>query len=160
MIKFERYCDQYLAQGEHENASDQDKEDMRNCPLTNRACESVMATLDYFIKSKPNATPGFVESMTMLRSIDLDELASMDEEEKVKHWSIARKYASETIENNKGRLTEMIEERKGILKHKNIKKGEKKIKDVQERAKIVAEISKYGGQWQNGKHVSDELEIK
>lgn len=65
-----------------------------------------MTSLDYFVKSKPNATPGFIESMTMQKSLDLDELASMDEEEKVKHWSIARKYASETIENNKRRVKE------------------------------------------------------
>ena len=48
----------------------------------------------------------------------------------------------------------MVKEREEILRHKNIKKGEKKVRDVQERAKI----SKYGGPWQNGMHVSDELD--
>ena len=80
-IKFECYSTQYLGQGEHENPSDRDKEDMRNCPLTKGICKSVIASLDFFIKSKPNATGGFVESMAMLRSLHIDELASMDEEE-------------------------------------------------------------------------------
>lgn len=34
LIKTERYYDQYLEHGEHENASDQGKEDTRNCHLT------------------------------------------------------------------------------------------------------------------------------
>ena len=82
LIKFEKYCKQYLPGGEFENATEQDREDMRNCPLTNRACESVMATLDHYIKRKPNATPGFLESMIMLKSSDLSELDERSHEEK------------------------------------------------------------------------------
>ena len=42
---------------------------MRNCALTNRACESVMAGLDHYVKSKPNATPGFLEFIIMLKKV-------------------------------------------------------------------------------------------
>ena len=82
LIKFEKYCKRYLPGREFENATEQDREDMRNCPLSNRAYESVMATLDHYIKRKPNATPGFLESMIMLKSSDLSELDERSHEEK------------------------------------------------------------------------------
>ena len=72
---------------------------MQNCPLMNRACESVMATLDQFVKTKRNATPGFLESMVMLDSLDLDKFGSLSDQEKQKHWNVVMKYADENIEN-------------------------------------------------------------
>ena len=99
LIKFECYCQKYLPGGEFENPSEEDRNyNMRNCPLTNRACESVMATLDQFVKTKPNATPGFLESMVMLDSLDLDKFSSLSDQEKQKHWNVAMKYADENIE--------------------------------------------------------------
>ena len=108
LIKFEKYWKQYLPGGEFENATEQDREDMRNCPLTNRACESVMATLDHYIKHKPNATPGFLESMIMLKRSDLSELDEISHEEKQKQWAVAERYADENIKKNKTKLKEML----------------------------------------------------
>ena len=44
-IIFERQCRDYLPGGEFGDLK-ADQEAVRNCPLTNRACESVVATLD------------------------------------------------------------------------------------------------------------------
>ena len=122
LIKFERYCKNYLAGGQHENASEQEKESMRNCPMTNRACESIMAKLDHYVKSKPNATPGFLEALTVFKGMELSKYDSLPEEEKEKQWVVARKYAQRNIENNKKKLSQLVKARQAILREKEIEK--------------------------------------
>lgn len=116
LIKFERYCNEYLSEGEFAAPTLEERNDLRNCPLTNHACESVMAALDSYIKSKPNATPGFLDSLIMLRSLDLEKVGGLPEVERKKQWKIAQKYSSETIAANKAKLRTILDSRQLLLK--------------------------------------------
>ena len=130
LIKFERYCKNYLPEGEFVNAAQKEREELRNCPLTNRACESVMAALDQYVKAKPNTTPGFLESMIMLKSLDLEAVGKLSIDEKKKQWKVAKSYAVENIERNKEKLDQLLKTRKAILKMKQQKQSDKKPKQL------------------------------
>ncbi|KAG1683760.1 hypothetical protein GQR58_009763 [Nymphon striatum] len=159
LINFERYCKLYLSEGDFVNATPEEREDLRNCPLTNRACESGMAVLDQYIKSKSNATPGFLESMIMLNSLDLEEIGKLPEDEKQKQWKVAKTCAVEYIERNTEKLGELLKTKKLILKVKQQKQSDKKkAAAIAYRSNIAAEISQYGGEGKTAKTVRDELD--
>ena len=101
LILFEQQCAMYLPGGEF--AAEVEKETVRNCPLTNRACERNMGILDKQVQRKPNATPGYIEASVLLQTSDI-EPTSMAEDERKKVFEIARKYATEDIEKNKEML--------------------------------------------------------
>ena len=88
LILFERQCAMYLPGGEF--AAEVEKETVRNCPLTNRACEQNMSILDKQVQRKPNATPGYIEASVLLQTSDI-EPTSMAEDERKKVFEIARK---------------------------------------------------------------------
>ena len=101
LIVFERQCRDYLPGGEFGGLT-ADQEAVRNCPLTNRECESIMATLDQSLEVTPNTTPGYMEAGVLLNTASLpDHFASSSEEEEQQQFDVARKYATETISDNK-----------------------------------------------------------
>ena len=116
-----------------------------------------MASLDNFVKTKPNASPGFLESLIMLNSLDVKELATLPTDEKQRHWDVAKKYAHETIEKNKEKLKQSLISRKAILKSKQQKQSQRKAAEVNMRSKIVTEISNFGGEWMTAERIDKEL---
>ena len=136
----------YLAEGEF---SGQDKELVRNCPLTNRPCESNMGFLDREMTIRPNATPGYLEASIIVRNNGLKSIDEMEDKEKRKAFAIAREWANEEIKHNKEQLKYHIAARKAIIQSKELARKDKEKRSVARRSKIMSDISKYGNEWKS-----------
>ena len=158
LILFERQCEEYLAEGTYSSVTEEQKQDARNCPLTNRPCEAAMAQLDQGLKFRPNATPGYLEASIILKSSQLPQhLSSLSEDEKAEEFKIARKMGTELLERSKDKLKMIVETRKALVKQQQVTMLNKKEKEVALKSKIVSEISRFGGEWKSPGMVEMEL---
>ena len=145
---FERQSTMYLAEGEF-SGHDKEKEHVRNCPQTNRPCESNMGFLDREMTIRPNATPGYLEASIIVQNNGLKSIGAMEDKEKSKAFAIAREWASEVIKQNKEQLKYHIAARKAIIQSKELAGKDKEKWSVARRSKIVSDLSRYGNEWKN-----------
>ena len=56
-----------MAGGKFANPSEANKEDMQNCPLTNRPCESSIGKVDKEVIQRPNIALGYAETKLVFK---------------------------------------------------------------------------------------------
>ena len=125
-----------------EFAETNDRNTVRNCPLTNQPSESNMGRLDKEISMRPNATPKYIEAKVVVTSESLKNIDQLSE----KAFDVTRKYATECIADNKKKLKEYIATEKAIIKRKQDIKQLKDVRVVVSKSKVISDISKYGGE--------------
>ena len=153
LIIFERQAKMYLTGGEF--AENGDRSAVRNCPLTNRPCESNMGRLDKEITMRPNATPGYIEAKVVVTTESMTNIDQLSD----KTFDVARKYANECIADNKRKLKEYIAAEKAIIKRKQEVKQSKDVRVIVSKSKVISDISKYGGEWKCSDDVENNLKI-
>ena len=144
----QRQLRDHLQEGKFDKPSPSLIEESQYVPKTNQIGESVFGTLDRLIRERPNATTlNLSSSIQYVHNKTGEWLNELPHDEKEKYMQKARQKVNTTIDEYKKRkhlVKERIQARMN-LKHQEKLKDQQKQAD--ERRKIIAALTKHGGEW-------------
>ena len=137
-----------LEGGNLHNPSEELRQQTKDAPTTNNVSERVFGAYDRHMRERPNATTLNLESTILFETNKTGAwLGSLEDTTKKHYMEMARKTAK-TVRKNYLERKAVIEERirqNLLLRQKQNK--EKENKKIEKTRSIIAELHKYGGEW-------------